>query len=143
MRLWSLHPRHLDARGLVALWREGLLARAVLRGRTRGYRRHPQLDRFRAARGTLAAVDCYLSRVLDEARERGYHFDASKIRYRRCRRGHAQVTAGQLAYEWKHLLGKLAIRDRPRWRAQRGCQPEAHGCFRVVPGAVAEWERAG
>jgi hypothetical protein len=29
-RIWSLHPKYLDARGLVALWREGLLAQAVL-----------------------------------------------------------------------------------------------------------------
>ena len=32
MRLWSLHPCYLDPAGLVAVWREGLLARAVLRG---------------------------------------------------------------------------------------------------------------
>jgi hypothetical protein len=38
---------YLDGRGLVALWREALLAQAVLRGRTRGYR-HPQLARFRS-----------------------------------------------------------------------------------------------
>jgi len=48
MRLWSLHPAYLDARGLGALWREGLLAQAVLRGKTRGYRSHPQLERWRA-----------------------------------------------------------------------------------------------
>jgi hypothetical protein len=141
MRLWSVHPRHLDARGLVALWREGLLARAVLRGATRGYRRHPQLQRFRERADPLAALDCYLSRVLDESRSRGYRFDATKIRYRRCRRGHARVPAGQLAHEWKHLLAKLAARDRPKWRAERRRRPEAHGCFRVVPGPVADWER--
>ena len=38
MRLWSLRPKYLDSQGLVALWREGLLAQAVLRGKTRGYR---------------------------------------------------------------------------------------------------------
>jgi hypothetical protein len=37
MRLWTLHPRYLDSQGLVALWREGLLAQAVLRNRTRGF----------------------------------------------------------------------------------------------------------
>src|SRR5690606_6899395 len=42
MRLWSLHPRYLDRQGLLALWREALLARAVLRGETRGYTLHPQ-----------------------------------------------------------------------------------------------------
>jgi hypothetical protein len=36
MRLWTLHPKYLDARGLVALWREALLAQKVLRGATRG-----------------------------------------------------------------------------------------------------------
>ena len=41
MRLWTLHPQYLDPRGLVALWREALLAQKVLLGRTRGYRAHP------------------------------------------------------------------------------------------------------
>lgn len=48
MRLWSLHSRYLDSRGLVALWRESLRAQKVLMGDTIGYRHHPQLDRFRA-----------------------------------------------------------------------------------------------
>jgi hypothetical protein len=142
MRLWSIHPRHLDARGLVALWREGLLARAVLSGTTRGYRRHPQLDRFIARRDPVAAMDCYLSRVLDEARERGYHFDASKIIYRKCRHGSAPVTADQIEHEWAHLLAKLKVRDPAGWRAQGQLQPSQHGCFHVVPGPIADWERA-
>ncbi|MBI4952977.1 MAG: DNA lyase [Myxococcales bacterium] len=141
MRLWSLHPRHLDARGLVALWREGLLARAVLAGRTRGYRHHPQLERFRARRDPGAALDCYLSRVLDEARERGYAFDASKVAYKRCRHGSLGVTSGQLAHEWAHLLAKLKVRDRPRFAQERQRSPEPHPCFRVVDGPVADWER--
>jgi hypothetical protein len=141
MRLWSVHPRHLDARGLVALWREGLLARAVLLGDTSGYRQHPQLQRFRARRDPIAAIDCYLSRVLDEAAGRGYAFDPTKIRYRRCPGGHVTVAAGQLAYEWEHLLRKLATRDRSRWRTEHRRQPEPHGCFRVVAGPIADWER--
>jgi hypothetical protein len=141
MRLWSFHPRYLDARGLVALWREGLLARAVLRGATRGYRHHPQLERFLSRPDPVAALDCYLSRVLDEARKRGYAFDATKITYRRCRHRFAPVTEGQLDYEWKHLLNKLKARAPSRWRAQRGLQPSQHCCFRVVPGPIADWER--
>ncbi|MDI3502728.1 MAG: hypothetical protein PWR13_285 [Archaeoglobi archaeon] len=27
MRLWSIHSKYLDAKGLVAVWREGLLAK--------------------------------------------------------------------------------------------------------------------
>jgi hypothetical protein len=141
MRLWSLHPRHLDARGLVALWREGLLARAVLDGKTRGYRSHPQLERFRGRRDPVAALDCYLSRVFDEACARGYQFDVSKIGYRRCRHGTVAVASGQLEHEWRHLLAKLKVRDRPRWLVERRRRPTPHPCFRVGPGPVASWER--
>ena len=140
MRLWSIHPRHLDARGLVALWREGLLARRVLAGKTRGYRRHPQLARFRGRPDPLAAIDAYLSRVVDEADARGYRFDRSKIAYRRSMR--MTVTRGQLAYEWAHLRRKLAVRDPARLRALRGIDPEPHPCFRVAAGAIEAWERA-
>jgi hypothetical protein len=142
VRLWSLHPRHLDALGLVALWREGLLARAVLRGATRGYRHHPQLERFRARRDPVGAIDCFLSAVLEEARARGYAFDGGKIRPRRCRRRHATVTRGQLEQEWRHLLRKLAARDPARWRSERRRAPSPHPCLRVVPGPVATWERS-
>lgn len=142
MRLWSLHPRHLDARGLVALWREGLLARAVLAGGTTGYRHHPQLERFRDRRDPMAAIDCYLSRVLDEARERGYEFDASKIRYRTCRHGPLVVASRQLEYEWEHLLAKLKTRDGRRWGVERRRRPDPHPCFGVARGPVASWERA-
>jgi hypothetical protein len=142
MRLWSLHPKHLDAKGLVALWREGLLARAVLLGRTRGYRQHPQLERFRRRSSPVAALDAYLGSVLEEAARRGYAFDAGKLGRRRgpAPRRHP-VTVGQLAYEWEHLLAKLRRRDRRRWLALRTAEPEPHPSFRVVRGGVESWER--
>ena len=136
MRLWSLHPRHLDVRGLVALWREGLLARAVLRGRTRGYRHHPQLDRFRAAGDPVGAIDRFLSRVLDEARARGYRFDGRKILYRPAG-PRMTVPSGQVRHEWAHLRAKVLART---GRSLKG-PPEVHPSFRVVPGPVAAWER--
>lgn len=67
MRLWTLHPKYLDRQGLLALWREGLLAQAVLAGKTKGYRNHPQLIRFKSARDPLAAIGCYLTIVHREA----------------------------------------------------------------------------
>jgi len=140
MRLWTLHPRHLDARGLVALWREGLLARAVLRGRTRGYRRHPQLERFRAQARPVAAINTYLAGVLAEARRRGYRFDARLVRGPRISGGRIRVTTGQLQYEWSHLLRKLRARSPAMYRAARGLTPRAHGLFRLTPGPVALWE---
>lgn len=139
MRLWSLHPRQLDARGLVALWREGLLARAVLRGRTRGYRHHAQLERFRAAPHPVAAINAYLAVVLAEARRRGYRFDARKLAGPRSA-ARLPVTRGQLRWEWRHLLAKLRRRAPAAWRAARRARPEPHPLFRVVAGPVAAWE---
>jgi len=44
MRIWSLHPKYLDSKGMVALWREALLAKQVLLNKTKGYKNHPQLN---------------------------------------------------------------------------------------------------
>lgn len=143
MRLWSLHPRYLDARGLVALWREALLAQAVLSGRTTGYVHHPQLSRFRAQDFPRGAIADYLRSVHAEAARRGYTFRARLIGRGRSRAGIA-VTRGQLLHEWNHLLAKLAIRDpERRERLESVIRPRPHPSFRVVPGGVEAWERAG
>jgi hypothetical protein len=140
LRLWTLHPRHLDAAGLVALWREGLLARAVLSGLTRGYRHHPQLTRFRAMPRPVACLDTYLASVCDEADRRGYRFDRSKLGRARVR-GKVTATRAQLAFEWMHLEDKLRRRARPRGLVDRATKPSAHPLFRLIPGPVADWER--
>jgi hypothetical protein len=143
VRLWSLHPEYLDAAGLVAVWREGLLARAVLRGRTIGYRSHPQLARFRAAPRPIASINTYLAAVCDEADRRGYTFDRAKLGKARTR-ARLPVSDGQVAHEWRHLLGKLRQRQ-PGLGRRLGdvVLPRPHPLFRVVPGPVAEWERSG
>lgn len=141
MRLWTLHPKHLDAKGLVALWREALLAQKVLRGGTRGYRHHPQLRRFLATPRPAAALARYLAAVHAESVRRGYHFDAAKIGPGRFR-GSIAETRGQLLYEWAHLRRKLARRDPARFRASRSVvMPEPHPLFHLVPGGVKEWEK--
>jgi hypothetical protein len=141
MRLWTIHPKHLDAKGLVALWREALLAQKVLRGRTRGYRHHPQLRRFQAARNPTAALASYLAVMHQESVRRGYRFDAGKIGKGRIR-GAIPETQGQLLYEWQHLLRKLAIRDVKRFRASQSVVvPEHHPLFRIIPGGVRKWEK--
>lgn len=146
MRLWSLHPRYLDPKGLVALWREALLAQAVLAGRTRGYRSHPQLSRFRESTSPADQVAAYLRQVHAESVSRGYDFDASRI-------GGAgrvvagppaetiPVTMGQLEYEWAHLTAKLGVRS-PAWLERFAAVelPEPHPSFTVVAGGIADWE---
>jgi hypothetical protein len=144
MRLWSLHPSLIDRRGLVALWREGLLAQAVLRGQTRGYRQHPQLARFQALRAPVSALAAYLHLVQAEAEGRGYRFDRSRLA--RPGRGVGgvliPVTEGQLAFEWRHLLAKVRLRD-PVWHDALVTLPGpvAHPLLQVVPGEVEHWER--
>lgn len=140
MRLWSLHPSYLDAKGLVALWREALLAQHVLLGKTRGYRHHPQLLRFRQSPNPLGSIASYLRGVCDEAERRGYQFDRSKIITRRTARK-LPVRSGQVAYEWQHLLGKLQNRDPELYRQLLAVKrPRLHPLFEKVRGGIEAWE---
>ena len=140
MRLWSLHPRYLDARGLVALWREGLLAQKVLAGETKGYRHHPQLQRFQNQPDASGAIAVYLREVQREAERRGYKFDAAKIG--RCASGlRITVSRGQMDYELAHLRAKLALRDPAALQRFAGMDAvEPHPLFKVVPGEIEAWE---
>lgn len=141
MRLWTLHPKYLDPQGLVALWREALLARAVLRGETVGYRHHPQLLRFQLHAAPRYAINAYLSSVFMEAESRGYAFNRSKLGPVRAS-VRIESTAGQLNYEWKHLMNKLSARSpslHRRWRDVES--PESHPLFSIKHGAVEAWER--
>ncbi len=141
MRLWSLHPAYLDTRGLAACWREGLLARKVLRGETKGYRSHPQLERFKAQPDPLGAIDAYLLGVYAEAARRGFAFERGKIGPVFAEQK-IPVTEGQLAYELEHLREKLRLRDPERYGSLAGVkEPLVHPAFRVVPGGVESWER--
>lgn len=141
MRLWTLHPQYLDPTGLVALWREALLAQQVLAGGTRGYRHHPQLARFQAHARPAAAIATYLWGVADEARRRGYGFNESKILLARTRI-RLDTTSGQLRFEWEHLLTKLRRRA-PAIAARHAAVeiPLVHPLFRVMDGPIATWER--
>jgi len=141
MRLWSIHPRYLDPQGLVALWREALLARAVLRGQTRGYRHHPQLHRFHDHPTPRRAMCAYLSAVHSEALRRGYAFDPRKVGPANASAPMA-VTRGQLEYEWEHLLRKLAVRSPEHYRRLRSvARPECHPLMRRRAGDIEAWER--
>jgi hypothetical protein len=141
MRLWSLNPKYLDPQGLVALWREALLAQAVLRGETRGYRNHPQLLRFKQQSAPLTAMSLYLKAIHMEAVSRGYSFDRSKIRTAR-KHMVLNVSAGQVDYEWAHLMTKLKVRSPALYRKWREISsPEPHPLFRVLAGEIESWER--
>jgi len=142
MRLWSLHPKYLDARGLVALWREALLAQKVLAGQTRGYTHHPQLIRFRESPHPEKAMALYLHFICEEADQRGYQFDRKKINGRPRAGFQLTVTRGQIQFEQSHLLRKLKIRkpeDCEKLLKAKRIQP--HPLFHVTPGEQEPWER--
>ena len=140
MRIWSIHPKYLDSKGLVALWRETLLAKKVLEGQTKGYRNHPQLDRFRNSDHPLDRINQYLAAVYKESRARGYSFNRDKIDWD-FKVSSMNVTAGQIKYETQHLLGKLRIRDAGRYKSFLQAEViEPHPMFLVVEGGIESWE---
>ena len=140
MRLWSIHPGYLDTKGLVALWREGLLAQNVLLGNTKGYKNHPQLIRFKKTNNPVGAIASYLRCVIDEADKRGYNFDKSKIMNNKIE-SKLRVTGGQVEYEFKHLLGKLKERDLDLYKQLKMIKRiKVHPTFKKVSGNVEYWE---
>lgn len=143
MRLWSIHPHYLDRQGLLAAWREGLLAQAVLLGRTKGYTNHPQLFRFRESKDPAGALGAYLKEIADEAHNRNYRFDQEKIE--RINHGFTiDVTEGQLEFERQHLLAKILVRnplETERIASLSAGPTTPHPIFHAVHGPIEHWER--
>lgn len=141
MRLWTINPQYLDTKGLLAAWREGLLAQKVLLGQTRGYTRHPQLRRFQLTTSPVETISSYLAELANEADRRGYKFNRTKISVGESA-GKLVETRGQLLFEWSHLKRKLRRRS---GRCYRACckieVPRAHPMFRIVAGPIQEWEK--
>jgi hypothetical protein len=144
MRLWSISPEYLDRQGLVALWREGLLARKVLEGQTKGYKNHPQLIRFRGTNDSLAYINAYLEGVYEEAVKRGYNFDATKIALLKNKLKDIKVSNGQVNYEFNHLLRKLEQRDFGQYSKIKDTgrnEIRTHKVFKTVEGKIENWEK--
>jgi len=141
MRIWTIHPRYLDKQGLLALWRESLLAQAVLLGRTRGYIHHPQLTRFRGQPSPVACIASYLEIVHNESVRRGYHFDRTKIQPSGAQK-RIPETHGQLLYEGDHLKSKLSGRSPECFlKIRHITEPGPHPLFEIIPGDVRDWEK--
>ena len=140
MRLWTLHPKYLDRQGLLAVWREGLLAQSVLRGNTRGYKNHPQLNRFKNHLDPLQAIAFYLNVVYEEANMRGYRFDATKINLEKIPQN-IPTTFGQMEFELRHLLAKLKKRSKHDYENLIEIDDiEPHPLFQITHGEIEDWE---
>ncbi len=137
MRLWTIHPCYLDPKGLVALWRETLLAQNVLLGKTKGYKNHPQLIRFKKCKDPIAAIGAYLLIIYKEAESRGYNFSKYKIvnplDYNAidCELEPIIVSEGQILYEFKFLLEKLKSRSPEIWEKTKK-RPDIIRLFDII-----------
>lgn len=141
MRLWSIHPTYLDTKGLVAVWREGLLVLHVLSGKTKGYTKHPQLQRFQHHTTPVEAITAYLHGIVDEAEQRNFHFDRQKLSPFTSV-SQIPVTRGQIEYETNHLKEKLRLRDPHRLLSfESQVLFLTHPLFELVEGPIASWER--
>ena len=141
MRIWTLSPKYIDVKGLVALWRETLLAKNVLLGNTNGYRQHPQLERFKNSTDPLLMINAYLGFVYAEANHRGYKFNKDKFTIV-SKYTPIQVTDGQIKYELEHLRKKLEQRSStlaknlPKDIENIQLLP----IFTIIEGEVESWE---
>ena len=142
MRLWSIHPKYLDTKGLVAAWREGLLAKKVLEERTKGYVNHPQLNRFKASSNPLVCINCYLAVIYQESVRRNYHFEKSKIGYLGEKNRNITVTTEQVRYEYELLRYKLQRRNTGAYQEIENLEKiELNPLFIEVPGKIESWEK--
>jgi hypothetical protein len=140
MRIWSIHPKYLDVKGLVALWRETILAKNVLEGKTNGYKNHPQLIRFKNSANPLQGINQYLAAVYKESQIRGFHFNKDKLKIYN-EPVTLTVTRKQIEYETQHLLKKLKTRDMERYqRLLNETNIEPHPIFKIIDGEIEVWE---
>lgn len=141
MRLWSIHPSYLDSKGLVACWRESLLAKNVLEGKTVGYKNHPQLKRFKEYSSPVKAINAYIYELLLEAKKRKYKFDEKKVKATKLVEA-ISVNDEQLNYEYEHLLEKVKKRSSEKYEEIKNTkQIKTHPLFKEVKGPIEAWEK--
>jgi hypothetical protein len=143
MRLWTIHPKYLDAKGLVAAWREGLLAKKVLEGKTKGYKNHPQLQRFETCGDPVVAINQFLAEICSEAERRGYKFDKNKIGMVNPPIGaKIKVSKAQIHYEYELLKYKLMYRDKKKYATIKNiAEIEIGSLFEAKDGEIESWEK--
>jgi hypothetical protein len=140
MRVWSLHPKHLDVKGLCAQWREALLAQKVLQGETKGWRNHPQLTRFKNHQNSVDAIGYYLAKIHEESVKREYNFNKSKILAPYANPAKIKITGGQLDYEFRLLMSRLKKRAFEKYHENKGKEVAPHPLFVIIDGDIEPWE---
>ncbi|MEM0201004.1 MAG: pyrimidine dimer DNA glycosylase/endonuclease V [Candidatus Micrarchaeaceae archaeon] len=143
MRLWSLKHSYLDTKGLLAVWREGLLAKKVLEGKTKGYKNHPQLERFKKLKDPIVGINTYLYYVYLESVSRDYYFSKDKINHNLVNKDiKIPLNDKQLEYEFELLKTKLKLRDNKCYEKIKDVKiPEYVQIFELKKGPIENWEK--
>ena len=148
MRLWSLSPSYLDQQGLCGCWNEANLAQKVLLGKTKGYKNHPQLIRFKNTEKPISAIGEYLTTIWQEGVKRGYKFNSNLIEeFKGVTSKVLSVTDEQAYLEFVHLQMKLSTRNQDKWLENYRSftskeEVSVNPIFNKVKGSVESWERA-
>lgn len=141
MRLWSIHPKYLDSKWLLACWREWLLAKKVLEWKTKWYKNHAQLSRFKESKDKITSINAFLYQIYKEAKNRGYNFSLDKIKKIEDKEI-INVTSKQIGYEFKHLLNKLKTRDIKKYEEIKNTHNiEINPFFKEIIWEIEEWEK--
>lgn len=142
MRIWSIHPKYLDSSGLVACWRETLLAKNVLLGLTKGYKNHPQLLRFKNSEFPIDYINNYLNELYIESKKRNYNFSFEKVGIFKNNLEKLPINSGQIFYEFEHLLNKLKIRDLKKYNEIKNIKNiDCNNVFKIINGDIEFWEK--
>ncbi len=141
MRLWSIHPKYLDSIGLIACWRETLLAKKVLLNLTKGYKNHPQLLRFKNSSSPIDYINFYLNELYIESKNRNYNFNYKKISGFKKNLKKIKITNKQIEYEFSHLMKKLKTRSVKKYNELKKVDIiETNNLFKIIPGKIENWE---
>ena len=143
MRIWSIHPKYLDWMGLGAQWREALLAQKVLLGETKGWRNHPQMNRFRDHPEPLKAIGFYLVEIYYESQRRDYNYNYSKVLDPTDSIEKIPINQGQIEYEYKILMERLETRSPKKHKENlKTGTLIPHPLFTTRMGPPESWEKS-
>lgn len=132
MSLWTVHPKYLDKQGLIALWREGLLAQKSLNGELDIELNNQVWQQFKNSENPLKAIGTYLSFIASEGARRGYKLGHEKIIYPNFDDNKFDIRPQDLIFEMKHLRDKLKLRDKNKWHEVNQVeQVEPNPAFRL------------
>ncbi len=119
-----------------------MLAQKVLCNKTKGYKKHPQLERFKQHSKPLEAIGFYLYNVYKEGRKRGYSFKKDKIIRINKSVKPIKVSQGQISFEVNHLATKLKKRDMKSFNIILEIKKiKLHPLFISTKGVIESWEK--